>query len=87
MDDSHKAPEATGPLVTVLAEFLSERMEDQVTRLINRAALDVHAEWQSRPNRDAYVDQAIREAAYRAVRDVRAYLAERSAFGKGSGRA
>lgn len=60
----------TGPLVEVLAEFLEEKIADDITRHINRTAAAVYAEWRSRPNRDAYVDQAIREAAYRAVRDV-----------------
>src|SRR5262245_47940533 len=59
-----------GPLAEVLEEYFAERVADDITRRVNTAARDVHAEWRTRPNRDAYVDQAIREAAYRAVHDV-----------------
>lgn len=59
-----------GPLAEVLAEYFSERVADDITRRINAVAAAVHAEWHTRPNRDACVDQAIREAAYRAVHDV-----------------
>jgi hypothetical protein len=60
----------TGPLIEVLAEFFDQVVADDITRRINAASRDVYAEWHDRPNRDAYVDQAIREAAYRAVHDV-----------------
>lgn len=59
-----------GPLPEVLAEFFNQGIADDITRKINSAGAAVYAEWRERPNRDAYVDQAIREAAYRAVRDV-----------------
>lgn len=60
----------TGPLADVLGEFFSEAVADDITRRINLVGAAVYAEWRARPNRDAYVDQSIREAAYRAVRDV-----------------
>lgn len=60
----------TGPLLEVLTEHFGEAIDDDITRRINRAATAVYAEWRTRPNRDAYIDQAIREAAYRAVEDV-----------------
>lgn len=59
-----------GPLVNVLTEYFSEAVADDITRRINANARAVHDEWCGRSNRDAYVDQAIREAAYRAVHDV-----------------
>lgn len=57
-------------LVEVLTQYFEHAVADDITRRINTAARDVHAEWRTRSNRDAYVDQAIREAAYRAVHDV-----------------
>ena len=60
----------TGPLADVLAAHFGQAVSDDITRRINTAAYDVETEWSGRANRDAYVDQAIREAAYRAVRDV-----------------
>lgn len=57
-------------LVEVLTEFFGQQVADDITRRVNTAAHDVHTEWHGRANRDAYVDQAIREAAYRAVHDV-----------------
>ncbi len=59
-----------GPLTDVLAEFVEQAIEDDITRRINAAGHAVYEEWRTRSNRDAYVDQAIREGAYRAVRDV-----------------
>jgi hypothetical protein len=60
----------TGPLREVLAEYFEQLVADDITRRINLVGAAVYAEWRARPNRDAYVDQSIREAAYRAVRDV-----------------
>lgn len=58
------------PLADALALFFAERVEDDITQRINDAAYEVHAEWHGRPNRNAYVNLAIREAAYRAVESV-----------------
>lgn len=57
-------------LVEVLAEFFEQAVADDITRRINAASSAVYDEWHGRSNRDAYVSQAIREAAYRAVTDV-----------------
>lgn len=43
---------------------------EEVVETVNRVAAAVENEWAGRANRDAYVGQAIREAAYRAVRDI-----------------
>jgi aminoglycoside phosphotransferase family enzyme len=69
---SEPEPSATGPLAEVLAEFFEQTTHDNVIRTINKVGGDVYREWTNagflEPSQ--HLHTAIREAAYRAVREL-----------------